>query len=138
VNLSLIIYKETNMRNTLLAATVATTLASAAVADVTFVPSPVSNPTAMYDVEFFAVAEYAIEAEQFDGIIGGVYYFDGTDFSVFADMNLVKLDGDEVDISTWDLGAQYAINDNSSAYMVVKFDDDMDYDDVTVGVAFNF
>jgi len=60
------------MRNTLLAATVATTLASAAVADVTFVPSPVSNPTAMYDVEFFAVAEYAIEAEQFDGIIGGV------------------------------------------------------------------
>ena len=127
------------MRNTLLAATVAaTTLASAAAADVTFVPSPVSNPTAMYDIEFFAVAEYAIEAEQFDGIIGGVYYFDGTDFSVFADMNLIKLDGDEVDISTWDLGAQYAINDNSSADMVVKFDDDMDYDDVTVGVSFNF
>ena len=127
-----------NVLGAALAATIST--ATFATADVTYVPPSLPSLDSIYDNgwEFFGIAEYSWEADRIDGVVGTSYSFDNSPISMFSTMNLEKLDGETVDITTMDLGGQYAFNNNVGGYVVVKFDDNFDYDEVTTGIAFKF
>jgi hypothetical protein len=85
---------------------------------------------------FGGYSEYAMEAETFEFGLNASYDVNALTFS--AEAVLVKPNGDELDLDSVTLGVNYEANENANVYGKVAFDSDFDYEETTIGIAFNF
>ena len=83
-----------------------------------------------------AYGEYAVEGESFEFGLGAEYFTGPVSLS--AGLTLVKPNGTDLDIDSVDLGASYSLNHDVTLYGNVEFDQNLDYTETTVGVAFSF
>lgn len=111
-----------------------TAMASGPVYDV--VPAPVVIETANYgNVDFVGSAEYAVEAERFETQLGIEYTYN--QFSVRPVLVGEYVNSDFNFVGA-EIGVIYNVNSNVNFYGSLDFDQDFDYSEATVGVAFRF
>jgi hypothetical protein len=92
--------------------------------------------TASADFYFDGYAEYAFEAEQFETNLGINYEY--SDFVVFADANLIDTADTDFTFDNAELGVGYNVTPNATVYGKVILDDNLEYDEGVVGLAFLF
>lgn len=85
---------------------------------------------------FNTSAEYAIEAETFTVEGGAAYTMN--DFTFSGTLTFEDTQTTDLDFVGIEVGVNYDINDNAAAYVLVEADEDLDYTETTVGIAFNF
>ena len=88
------------------------------------------------DLNYFGSAEYMVEAETVEASAGlSVHLMEN-----FYVVPVVTFAGNSDDFSFTELevNAVYTVSQNVDAYVKVTTDEDLDYDETTVGVAFNF
>jgi len=85
--------------------------------------------------QLYGWAEYGVENEQFESALG-IDYFLTDRLTAFGEVSVIKVDGEELDFDTFDLGLSYSLTYNVSAYTFVEFNDDFDYENLTVGMSF--
>lgn len=112
---------------TLIAAAAIATLGTAASAQ---------DPSLGLPFNVIGSAEYAVEAEAFEGKFGVSY--------AIGDLTLAHMvvatytSADSLDFAGVELNAIYAVSPNLNAYGRVDLDGDFAYDELTIGVGFNF
>ena len=85
---------------------------------------------------FGGYGEYAFEAEAFELGLNASYEINSLTLmteAVFTKPNAVEFGFEEVTV-----GATFAVHGNVDLYGKVAFDEDFDYNETTVGVAFKF
>lgn len=85
---------------------------------------------------FGGYGEYAMEAEAFEFGLNASY--DVNDFTLGADAVFLKANGVELNLDSVTLSVNYAVDENADIYGKVAFDDELTYEEATVGVAFTF
>ena len=108
------------MKTLALSAVIATTLATTASAG---------------DVFFTGSTEYAIEAETVDLNLGLEVFAGAFTFAPSADFAYVDEDGTFEGLN---LDMSYTLTSNLDAYLELDLDEDVEYQEATVGVAFRF
>ena len=79
--------------------------------------------------------EYAVEAQEVTLNVGTELSVASIAVSPSLDFTYADSNGD---FSGVNLDASYALTDSMSAYVEVDFNSDVEYDEATVGVSFNF
>ena len=80
--------------------------------------------------------EYAIEAEAFEFGLNASY--DVNAFTLGAEAVFLKDSCSDLGLDSVSLGVNYSMNENADIYGKVAFDDELAYDEATVGVSFSF
>jgi hypothetical protein len=126
------------MKTLLLSGAVALAFTSVAFAGGTVRPEP--NPayvdaTPAVSTAFVGSLEYAIEADEFEATAGmeiGIDRFTVTPTVIMNDTL------GEFEFSSMELEVSYDLNENVDLYVMVETDEDFDYEETTLGVAFRF
>lgn len=87
-------------------------------------------------LSFSGYSEYSLEAEAFEFGAGAAYTIDAFAFgttAVFVKENGIDLGFDHAKVS-----ASYVVTTGTEVYGKVTFNEDLDYSDTTLGVAFSF
>ena len=81
--------------------------------------------------------EYAVDAEAFDGYVGGKYYApEGV--TLFSTVNFSKPSGVDATVDDMDFGVAYSIMPSTDLYVKVNVDSDFNRNDTIVGASFVF
>ena len=86
-------------------------------------------------VQFYGYAEYGMETNTGEGALGANYGL-MDDVTLYGEINFIKEDSENVDFDTFNFGIDYSWNYNIGTYIELEFDNDFDYNDITVGVSF--
>jgi hypothetical protein len=92
--------------------------------------------TASADLYFDGYAEYAFEAEEFETNLGVNY--DYNNFMVFADADFVDTATEDFGFDNAEFGIGYSVTSGATVYGKVRVDDNFEYDETVVGLAFQF
>ena len=85
---------------------------------------------------FGGSAEYQVEAEKFETTVGAAYGMG--DITVAPAVTLYYTSADELTFDSVEVTVSYTLTENLAVYGTVEADSDFDYQEATVGVAFNF
>jgi hypothetical protein len=109
------------MKNLIIAAITATTLTAGA--------------ASAEDLSFLAGVEYAVEAEVLEATAGVEYSLGQLTLTPMVTLNDV---GGDFDFSSAELTVSYSLTEQGTVYVTVETDDDFEYSETTLGVAFKF
>ena len=88
------------------------------------------------DLSFVGNAEYAFEAEVFSTDLGVQYDIDN--WTLVGLVNVEDTSTTDISFTGAELSAAYAVNANVDLYAILETDEDLNYEETTIGTAFKF